>query len=422
MSLAANGIAPDAPAGMELLSTEGELGRSQFVERARYKQAMEGELSKTIISLRAVRNARIHLALPERSSFVREVPKPTASVFLDLYPGARLKQPQIQAIVNLVSGSIPDLMPDNVNVLDQNGNMLSTTMVDGVPDWQLEHTLKREQAMAQRVTSLLEPVVGAGNLRVQVTADIDYSTREVTREQFNPESKVVRSENLASDDETTAVAEGVPGVESNRTADTNGRNGVARTRSSSQRNYELNKTISHDTKAPGNLEKLSIGIVVNALAAEGTEGWSPASLDTMNKLVANAVGLQSERGDIISLYSLPFSQQLVTEKSEPWYALFEGEYGVYMLTGLAALLLLIVGLILRMHFYRKQVKQQRTKAMKMKTLRERESKDAAEAGLTIAVHPDDKLIERARQLSLSHPEQVALVLEKWIDDAIRNIR
>ena len=250
MALASSGVTPDIPAGMELLSTEGELGRSQFVEQARYIQGMEGELARTVMSLRAVRNARIHLAIPQRSSFVREVPSPTASVFVDLFPGARLQQPQIQAIANLVSGSVPSLSPDDVNVLDQNGNMLSTTMVDGVPDWQLEHTQKREAALSQRITALLEPVVGSGNLRVQVTADIDYSAHEVTSESYDQDNPAVRSENLASDDQTTSAVQGVPGIESNRTAAEENSEGIARSSSRTQRNYELDRTVTQSKKAP----------------------------------------------------------------------------------------------------------------------------------------------------------------------------
>ncbi|CAM3719356.1 flagellar basal-body MS-ring/collar protein FliF [Parendozoicomonas haliclonae] len=414
MALAANGISPDMPVGMEVLSPQGELGRSQFVEQARYAQGLEGELAKTIISLRAVRNARVHLAIPQRSSFVRDVPAPTASVFVDLFPGARLKQPQIEAIVNLVSGSVPDLTPDKVTVLDQNGNMLSTTMIDGVPDWQLEHTQKREAALAQRITNLLEPVVGPGNLRVQVSANIDFSSEEVTSENFDNEAPVVRSESISNNDQSKPVAQGVPGIDSNRTAANNTDNGAVSSSSSTQRNYELGRTITQSRKAPGTLESLSIGIVVNSLAAATDTGWSAEALETMNRLVTDAAGLQPTRGDTLSLYSLPFSAEMDLTPESPWYALLDGEYGDYIIIGLGVTALLLLGLILRLHFYRKQIRREREQ-VRIKTLSHKESKDAAEAGLVIAVHPDDKIIERARQLAMNHPQQVALLIEKWVD-------
>ena len=135
----------------------------------------------------------------------------------------------------------------------------------------------------------------------------------------------------------------------------------------------------------------------------------------MNRLVTNAVGLQAERGDNLSLYSLPFTGVLDDEQEGAWYLLFEGEYAEYIITALAVTLLLFIGLLLRLHFYRKQIRREREQA-RIKTLRQKESKEAAEAGLVMAVHPDDKLIERARQLSLRRPQQVALLMERWIDE------
>ena len=416
MTLAANGITPDIPAGMELLSPNGELGRSQFVEQARYKQGLQGELAKTIISMSAVRNARIHLAMPERSSFMRDTPETTASVFLDIYPGARLREKQVLAIVNLVSGSVPGLEPDNVTVMDQNGNALSSSTADSIPEWQEQHTRKREAALAQRITALLEPVVGPGNLRVQVTADIDYNSSEIVQEVYNPDSRVVRSESLSSDEQTAAPAKGIPGVESNRVADATENNKLGRSSSKTLRNYELDKTISRNTKTAGSLEKLSIGIVVNSTAAETESGWTPEALDTMTSLVSNAVGLENNRGDTISLYSLPFSSKFEEEDPNPWYMIFDGENAQYVISGLAAVVLLFLGLVLRLQSYRRKIAKERKEAnARQLALNAEESKDAAEAGLVLAVHPHDKTIERARQLTTNNPEQVAMVLQQWID-------
>ncbi|MCL6270124.1 flagellar M-ring protein FliF [Sansalvadorimonas sp. 2012CJ34-2] len=416
MTLAANGVTPDIPSGMELLSPNGELGRSQFVEQARYKQGLEGEVARTIISMSAVRNARIHLAIPERTSFMRETPEITASVFLDIYPGARLREKQIQAIVNLVSGSVPGLEPDNVSVMDQNGNSLSASTADSIPEWQEQHTRKREAALAHRITALLEPVVGPGNLRVQVTADIDYNSSEVVKESYDPQSQVVRSESLSTDEQTAAPAKGVPGVESNRVADAAENNKLGRSSSKTLRNYDVDKTISRNTKTAGSLDKLSIGIVVNSLAAEGDNGWTPEALETMTNLVSNAVGIENTRGDTISLYSLPFSSKFEEEDPNPWYMIFEGENSQYVISGLAAVVLLFLGLLLRIQSYRRKIAKERKEAeARQKALTSEESKDAAEAGLVIAVHPHDKTIERARQLTINNPEQVAMVLQQWID-------
>ncbi len=424
LALAASGISPDMPEGMELLNNSGELGRSQFVEQARYTQGLEGELAKTIMNINSVRAARVHLAIPKRSSFLRETSEPTAAVFVDLYPGAHLKSEQVDAIVNLVAGSTPNLKPSNINVLDQNGNVLSGSSAEDLPSWQLEYTAKREAVLAQRITALLEPVVGPGNLRVQVTANMDYSAEQITTESFDKSSPVVRSESLASHDQNVQSGQGgIPGISSNRVADGGKSSTTPSSSSRTQRNYELDRTVTQSRKAPGTLEKLSIGILVNETAAKSGDGWSPEELEMMNNLVINAIGLDLARGDTISLYSLPFNTEPKPEELPPkeiWQELLEGEHRNAILIGGGVLLFILLALILRISLYRRQVKRNQLaipQADKRTFIPSSAPPAEMDSSLLMGnannAH-SDKMIEKARQFAIRHPKQVAMMLEKWI--------
>lgn len=196
--LAENGIQGDNSTGYELLDQEQPLGTSQFMEATRYKRGIEGELARTIASINSVRGARVHLAIPKRSVFVGDGRKPSASVFLDLYPGRPIKPKQIQGIANLVASSIPELQVEDVTVVDQKGNLLTTGIAEDkdllIAGQHLEYTQKVEDGMIMRVRRLLSPILGDQNFKTEVAADIDFTEIEQAEEVFNPDLPAVRSE------------------------------------------------------------------------------------------------------------------------------------------------------------------------------------------------------------------------------------
>lgn len=203
LKLAAEGVTDQKTMGYELLDQERGLGTSQFMETISYRRGLEGELARTIAAMRGVRNARVHLAIPERSVFIRDAREPTASVFLEVFAGRRPEPEQIRAIVNLVAGSIPMMNRDQVTVVDQNGNLLTGDEVQAETDRmkdQYEYTSRVEERLTRRVASLIGPIVGGeGRYRAEVTADLDFSAVERAEELYNPEQQAVRSERELSE-------------------------------------------------------------------------------------------------------------------------------------------------------------------------------------------------------------------------------
>ena len=220
LKLAAEGVTDQRAMGYELLDQERGLGTSQFMETISYRRGLEGELARTIGSMRGVRSARVHLAIPERSVFVRDAREPSASVFLEVFAGRRLDQEQIAAIVNLVAGSVPMMKKDGVTVVDQNGNLLTgndrRSEADLIQE-QYEYTAKVEERLTRRVASIIAPIVGEGRYRAEVTADLDFSAVEQAEELFNPEQQAVRSERELTEQRTAGSGPvGIPGALSNQ--------------------------------------------------------------------------------------------------------------------------------------------------------------------------------------------------------------
>lgn len=333
LKLAARGFGAQSPVGMEMLDREQPLGTSQFLETARYRRGLEGELARTISSIHAVRSARVHLAIPARSVFVRDARKPRASVFLELFAGRAITPAQVKAIRNMVSSSIAELSTEDVTIVDQLGNLLSNAETGQdfeMAGKQLDYVRKVEGKISDRVTSILQPILGSGNYRAEVTAEVDFTEMEQTDEIFNPDLPSVRSEatleeQRAGDD---GAAAGVPGALSNQPpaeATVNGSpaNGAKATAGSSKsagtsrrqstRNYELDRTISHTRHQVGKLQRLSVAVVVDNVpvndAAEGeatSKAWEPAELERVTQLVKDAVGFNATRGDSVNVINSAF--------------------------------------------------------------------------------------------------------------------
>ncbi|WP_432471979.1 flagellar basal-body MS-ring/collar protein FliF [Amphritea sp. HPY] len=371
LRLAAEGFTGDNTVGFELLDKEQGLGTSQFMENARYRRGLEGELARTITSMIAIRKARVHLALPKQSVFVRDQRKPTASVFLELLAGRRLEQNQVAAIANLVASSIPQLASDDVTVVDQKGRLLNTREADVdvvLAAKQLEYTRKVEETMLNRVNSILQPVLGLGRFRAEVSTDIDFTSVEQTDEIYNPELPSLRSEQVL-DESTTGQnkASGVPGALSNQppgassvpetTADgldAAGEGVLARqggpksARSQATRNYELDRSISYTRHQMGQVRRLSVAVVVDDLSTVNSDSgevtrtpWSQNELDRLTILVRDAVGFSAARGDSVNVVNSPFAvpEAFVEEEVPIWQQEWVWDIAKQVLAGLFVLIL-----------------------------------------------------------------------------------
>ena len=349
MELAKDGLPEGNAMGFEMLQKEQGFGTSQFIETARFQRALEGELARTISELRNVKSARVHLAIPKRSVFLRDRSEPTASVMTDLYSGRTLDEEQIAAIVHLVSSSVPHLKPENVTVVDQRGELLSSGASDtgmAQTSTQFSYNRKLEQNYADRVRQLLEPIVGAGSVRASINADLDFTVTERTQETFNPDLPALRSEQVSEDSsQNSAGASGIPGALSNQPPEAAelqapdaaaGVDGEAASmpRNSSKRsvrNYELDKTVSHTKLATGTIRRLSIAVVIDNKQEldENDElvnkPWTPEELERFTTLVKEAVGFNGARGDTVNIINSSFiplpEAEAVPEPSmmeQPW--------------------------------------------------------------------------------------------------------
>lgn len=366
MALAARGVRAAMPSGLEGLDNVTGLGTSEFMEGARYRHALEGELARTIISLDAVRSARVHLAIPKRTLFVgRDEEKPSASVMLDLQPGQSMEPGQVEAIANLVAGSISGMKPGAVTVVDQAGQLLSAELGDKAgfgkqSVQQMEYVHKLEQYIRQRANDMLYPMLGTGNFRVQIAADVNFNAVEETQQQLDPNAVVTRESNK-SDKTIDALALGIPGALSNRppetapktdqaategnTAQEPAKNDTRTERQEVSRQYESSRTIVHTRYQQGRLEKMNVSILLNQQSAP-KEGWSPEQLEQIRQMVERSVGFDGTRGDQISLQVFDFTGAVPVEP--PASSWLETPYWQdslrYLVGGLLGLTLVFFGI------------------------------------------------------------------------------
>ncbi|BEE19457.1 lateral flagellar M-ring protein FliFL [Aeromonas enteropelogenes] len=363
MALAARGVRAAMPAGLEGLNAVTGLGTSEFMEGARYRHALEGELARTIISLDAIRSARVHLAIPKRTLFVgRDEEKPSASVMLDLQPGQSLEPGQVEAIANLVAGSISGMKPGAVTVVDQAGQLLSAEVGDKATFGkqsvqQMEYTRKLEQYIRQRANDMLIPMLGNGNFRVQIAADVNFNAVEETQQQLDP-SGVLTRESSKSDKTIDSLALGIPGALSNRPPETTANaaedgkekeapsKGDARTeRQEVTKQYENSRTIVHTRYQQGRLEKINVSVLLNQQIAP-KEGWNADQLEQIRQMVERAVGFDQTRGDQISLqvFSFTGAPAVTIPESSWWETPYWQDSLRYLVGGLLGLTLVFFGI------------------------------------------------------------------------------
>ena len=321
MQLAGQGLPNSVGMGFELLQQDTGFGSSQMVERARYQHAIQGELARTIATIGAVHSARVHLAIPKQSVFIRKRQPPSASVALRLHNGRVLEEDQVEAVVHLVASSIPELEPGRVTVVDHKGRLLSGDSESReikLSATQFEHTRRIEQHFRERVEGLLFPIVGRDKVRAQVTADVDFTVTEQTQERFNPEQPALRSEQLNEQQSLDAGAGGIPGALSNQppaagtapqeagaVAGAVAQGEALNSSRQSTRNFELDRVISHTRMSPISLRRLSVAVVVDDITTVGEDGTvsvrerTPEEIERLTELVREAIGFDSRRGDSV---------------------------------------------------------------------------------------------------------------------------
>ncbi|MDP9941610.1 flagellar basal-body MS-ring/collar protein FliF [Ectopseudomonas alcaliphila] len=376
MRLAAAGVAPtDNSVGFEILDRDQGLGTSQFMEATRYRRGLEGELARTVASLNNVKAARVHLAMPKASVFVRDERKPSASVLVELYPGRGLEPSQVMAIVNLVATSVPELDKGQVTVVDQKGNLLSDQQELSeltMAGKQFDYTRRMETLFTQRVHNILQPVLGTGRYKAEVSADVDFSSVESTSEMFNPDQPALRSEQQVNEQRQSSLPpQGVPGALSNQPPgpaaapeqaagaagpagpvaagqpliDANGQQIMdpvtgqpmlapypADKREQSTRNFELDRSISYTRQQQGRLRRLSVAVVVDdqvridpATGESSRVPWTTDDLARFTRLVQDSVGFDASRGDSVSVINTAFTASLGEEipdipfYTQPWF-------------------------------------------------------------------------------------------------------
>jgi flagellar M-ring protein FliF len=336
--LASQGLPQSDSMGIEMIQKDSAFGTSTLMESARYQSVLETELARTIIKVQGVQTARVHLALPKPSVFLSDARKATASVMLQLYPGRRLEPGQVAAIVHLVASSVPELSAGDVTLVDQAGSLLNSpdeSAEAAASTRQFEYTRKLEESYQRRIVELLEPLVGPGRVRATVTADLDFTVNESTHENYDPQKTAVRSEQTSQESRKGGDgAEGIPGALSNQPPGTSGApiipgaatpgnpgpagqtsaaaSGPTSTAQRSTRNFEVDRVLSYTKQPVGNLQRLSVGVVLDdwqKVDATGKVTSSPMTdtdIKRFSQLVKESIGLKEDRGDQINVLNQAF--------------------------------------------------------------------------------------------------------------------
>jgi flagellar M-ring protein FliF len=341
LRLASQGLPKGTISGFELMENN-RFGMTQFQERLTFQRGLEGELTRTIQSLSSVQAARVHLALPNQNGFFREQQKPSASIMLTLHPGRTLDKAQVAGIVHLVASSVPEMSPKAVSVVDDAGSLLSASpdgQAQGADTQKLQYTQQIEQSYTRRILDMLEPLVGVGNVKAQVNADVDFSLVESTSEQHRPnqtpDSSAVRSQQIVEDGSPGSTQPaGVPGATTNQPPATgaapingaaaplgvaaNGSN-AGSSRRESVINYEVDKTVKVVRESSGTVRRLSAAVVINHRSITDRAGKTitqpipPEQLAQMTALVRETIGFSQERGDSVNVVNAAFN---VSQSSE----------------------------------------------------------------------------------------------------------
>ncbi|MGJ3435165.1 flagellar basal-body MS-ring/collar protein FliF [Serratia sp. Je.1.23.a] len=467
LRLAQLGLPKGGAVGFELLDQE-KFGISQFSEQINYQRALEGELSRTIESLGPVQNARVHLALPKPSLFVREQKSPSASVTLTLQPGRALDDGQINAIVYMVSSSVAGLPPGNVTVVDQAGRLLTQSDGTGrdLNAAQLKYASEVENRYQRRIEAILAPMVGSANVRAQVTAQIDFSTREQTDEQYQPNQEpnkaAVRSQQMSQSDQIGGpLVGGVPGALSNQpsapaaapietaqpaTAGNNAdaaKTDTATARSSAAKgsgpqnsrrdetiNYEVDRTIRHTQHKAGTVQRLSVAVVINYRGTDKDGKPLPISkeqLAQIESLARESMGFSSARGDTLNVVNTPFTDNEITGGELPFWQ--SQSFIDRLIDAGRYLLILLVAWVLWRKLVRPQLQNrqavQKAALAAAATPMAKPADSSKPSNEELAQHRKSQQrvsaevqSQRIRDLADKDPRVVALVIRQWMSNEL----
>lgn len=360
--LAAQGLPASMPDGYKQLD-DMPMGTSRSVENMRLKHSQEIELARSISEIASIVSTRVHLAIPEKSVFVRNNPEPTASVMVQMANGRVLGRQQVDAIVHLVSSSVPGMPKQNVTIIDQNGTLLSqgsSDLAGRLSDSELEYRMRLENIYRTRIVSLVTPIVGAGNVNAQVNLDIDFTRSELTEEKVDPQGNALRSEQLSSDETTERRARGVPGAVANtppseaelaqiEEQQEGGDGPSTRSKSVNEvRNYEVSRVISTTQNPSNQIARVFASVLVRDSEAVNpetglmeTEPLAQEKLDEIRELVRNAIGIDDERGDNLTVSSAPFVAAVEGERVEwyeqPWFNEVSQQISTILILAIVAL-------------------------------------------------------------------------------------
>ncbi|KMJ89156.1 flagellar M-ring protein FliF [Achromobacter xylosoxidans] len=455
LQLASQGLPRGGSVGFELMDN-ARFGASQFAEQINYQRGLEGELARSIESMHTVQHARVHLAMPRQSLFVRERQPPTASVLLNVYPGRSLSDAQVSAISWLVASSVPELTAENVSIVDQNGRLLSAPTGEGrgMDADQMRMVRETEQRTVERILTILNPLVGPGNVHAQASAEMDFSRREETSEVYRPNQEpgqaAIRSQQTSeSNQRGINPAQGVPGALSNQPpanaqapianppqtqpprpgqpqqqgqqqqqqtttgAGAPGAGGTVSDRRDATTNYEVDRTISHIKQPVGMLKRLSVAVVVNYVRDKDGEPQAlpPEELSKLTNLVREAMGYSESRGDSLNLVNSQFND------GPPAVPMWRDPE---MISLFKTILAWLVGGVLALWLYRKvrrsvgdylypPVDPEVAEAERIEA--QREAQDLARAKETDRYQDN---LERARTMANKDPRAVAMVLRTWM--------
>lgn len=457
LRLAQLGLPKGGSVGFELLDQE-KFGISQFSEQVNYQRALEGELARTIETLGPVKSARVHLAMPKPSLFVREQKSPSASITVNLEPGRALDEGQISAVVHLVSSAVAGLPPGNVTLVDQGGHLLtqSNTSARDLNDAQLKYAADVEGRVQRRIEAILGPIVGNGNVHAQVTAQINFDNKEQTDEQYRPNGDAsqaaVRSRQVSESDQVgSPYPGGVPGALSNTPApapsapistppanqangqtaanrNTTTTTGPRNTQRNETSNYELDRTIMHTKKNVGDVQRLSVAVVVNYRNLPDGKPL-PLTNDQMKQiedLTREAMGFSTTRGDTLNVVNSPFNDTDESGGELPFWK--QQSFIDQLMTAGRWLLVLIVAWLL----WRKAVKPQlkRREAIALATAEQVKVQQETQEAVEVRLSKDEQtqqrranqrlsaevMSQRIREMSDNDPRVVALVIRQWMNN------
>tara|TARA_R110002074_G_scaffold402348_1_gene608404 strand:- start:43555 stop:45228 length:1674 start_codon:yes stop_codon:yes gene_type:complete len=335
LKMAGLGLPRGGGQGFELLEKESGFGASDSIEKVRIQRALEGEIARSIVTIQSVRSARVLLAIPKQSVFLRHRSTPSASVVVDMHQGRELKKGEVAAILHLVSSAVPQLDSTHVTIVDQKGTLLSSRSSDdsmSMTSNQFQFKQGVEEHLINRVESILLPIVGAGSIRASVSADVDFTITEQTQEQYNPDLLSLRSEQVTVEQSSLAGTQGVPGALSNQPpaagvapevaeaapevalaeAAANAASGAMNVNKREVKNYELDKKISHTQLSTGRLKRITVAVVIDNKQGTSTEGvvtseaYTVDNLAKFTNLVKEAIGFNELRGDSVTVTNLAF--------------------------------------------------------------------------------------------------------------------